>query len=81
MDSLLSGEILSSIIAGKYTDGAKFIAVFVFIWLEVRGLKKEVKKLNSTIADGFANGETRFLAIEKSQQQFEHRLTVLEPKQ
>lgn len=80
MDSILSGGIISSIIDGKYTDAAKFIAVFVFIWLEVRGLKKEVKKLNSTIAEGFAKWEDRFSTIEQRQQNFEHRLTVIEPQ-
>lgn len=80
MDSVLSAEIIASISSGKYTEGAKFVAVFVFIWLEVRGLKKEVKTLNNTIAEGFKQGETRFLAIEKKQQEFEHRVTLLEPK-
>lgn len=81
MDQILSGGIIEAILAGKYTDAGKFIAVFVFIWLEVRGLKKEVKKLNSTIADGFAQGETRFSKIESRQLEFEHRLTGVEPKQ
>lgn len=80
MDTILSSEIISSIAAGKYTEAGKFVAVFVFIWLEVRGLKKEVKKLNSTIADGFTKGEARFLAIESKQTEFEHRITVIEPK-
>lgn len=65
----------------KHGDMGKFFgyaAIFFLIWLPVRGLKKEVAKLNDTIAKSFARGETRFTALERQQLAFEHRLTELE---
>lgn len=78
MDSYLLSEILTQLSQNKWQELAKFIAIFVFIWLEVRGLKKEVKKLNITIAESFDKGEKRFENIENQLLKIEHRLTVAE---
>lgn len=71
MDTILSAEIFKALSEGDLTKFAAYTAIFVFIWIEVRGLKNEVSKLNLTIAKSFQDGENRF-------QKIEHRLTRLE---
>lgn len=71
MDTILTGEIVKSMLEGDLPRALSYIAIFVFIWIEVRGLKKEFAKLNVTIAKSFSEGETRFSNIE-------HRLAELE---
>jgi len=80
MDAILSSAILDSLAKGEVTKVIGFVLIFVFIWIEVRGLKKEFAKLNATIAKSFSDGEARFESIEGKQMVFEHRLTVLEEK-
>lgn len=74
METILTSEIIKSLSEGDLPRFLSSVAIFVFIWIEVRGLKKEVAKLNSTIAKSFAEGEDRFSTIE-------HRLTLLESNQ
>ena len=71
MDQILTSKIIDSLIQGNIPNFLSYVAIFMFIWIEVRGLKKEVSKLNTTIAKSFAEGENRFTKIE-------HRLTLLE---
>lgn len=71
MDAILTGEILKSLGEGNIPKALFNIAVFVLIWVEVHGLKKQFKKLNLTLENKFIEGETRF-------KQIEGRLTVLE---
>ena len=68
---VLANEIARALMEGDWPRLLTNLAIFVFIWIEVRGLKKEFKKLNSSIANSFAAGETRFSTIET-------RLTALE---
>jgi hypothetical protein len=78
MESYLANEILRSLMAG---DLSKFVAyglVFFFIWLEVRGMKNQLKDLNKTVSTSFKEGEKRFEAIEDHQTKIELRLSKLE---
>jgi len=81
MDALgtyLAGEIIKALGEGNLVKVGAYIGIFIFLWIEVRGLKKEMIKLNSTIAKSFADGEARFQTIEKTQVVHEHRITKLE---
>ena len=81
LETILSQEIIKALSQGDFTKFLSYAAIFFFIWIEVRGLKKEVAKLNDPegpIAKGFAKGEQRFDHIEQNQINFEHRLTMLE---
>lgn len=76
MDALgtyLTAEIIKALGEGNLMKFGAYVAIFLVLWLEMKGIKKEVAKLNGTIAKSFADGETRFKDIE-------HRLTVLEQK-
>lgn len=74
MEAIFINEILKSLGEGNVPKGVFNIAVFVLIWLQLKGLKKEVKNLNSTLATKFSEGENRFTKIEG-------RLEVLEKQQ
>ena len=64
MDSYIISQILNSLGDGNIIKAGAWIAVFFVIWLEVRGLKKQIGNLNSTISKSFAQGEKRFESIE-----------------
>ena len=64
MDSYIINQILNSIGDGNIIKAGAWIAVFVVIWLEVRGMKKQLRHLNETISKSFAQGEKRFESIE-----------------
>lgn len=74
MESMLITEILKSLGEGNPTKGVFMILVFGVIWLEVRGLKKQFKALNETVATSFANGEKRFETIENDVHQIREDL-------
>lgn len=78
MDQVLTSGLISSLSEGDLVGFVKFLAIFVFIWLQIKGLKKEVRNLASSISVSFDSGEKRFTNLEKLQLEFEHRLTVLE---
>lgn len=80
LGSLLTAEIIKSLGEGNLTKFAGYIAIFFLLWVQLRGVRNEITKLNATISQSFADGEARFGNIEKTQIQFEHRLTVLEDK-
>lgn len=65
MDSYLISQIISALGDGNIVKAGAWIAVFVVIWLEVRGMKKQLGSLNETISKSFAQGEKRFETIEK----------------
>jgi hypothetical protein len=79
LTSYLITEIAKAAGEGNMVKGGAWFIFFVVIWLEVRGMKKEIKNLNTTVAAGFQAGEDRFEKIERQQLAFEHRLTMLEP--
>lgn len=57
-------QIISALVDGNIVKAGAWIAVFVVIWLEVRGMKKQLGHLNDTILKSFAHGEKRFESIE-----------------
>lgn len=65
MDTYIMGQIISALGDGNIVKSGAWIAVFFVIWLEVRGLKKQIGNLNQTISKSFAAGEKRFESIEK----------------
>lgn len=65
MDTYIMGQIISALGDGNIVKAGAWIAVFFVIWLEVRGLKKQIGNLNQTISNSFAQGEKRFESIEK----------------
>lgn len=77
LTSYLIAELAKAAIEGNLLKAGAWGVFFFVIWLEVRGMKKELKVLNVTVAKGFADGEHRFELIEKKQLEFEHRLTLL----
>lgn len=81
MDTILITEALKSLGEGNVTRGIFLVLIFLVIWLEVRGLKKQMKALNFTIGDSFAKGEQRFKTIENDVHQIRNDLdTILKPK-
>jgi len=78
LTSYLIGEIVKAVGEGNLLKAGAWVVFFLVIWLEVRGMKKELKALNTTVATGFKDGEHRFSELEQKQLQFEHRLTMLE---
>lgn len=80
METYLTSEILKALGEGDIKKGIAWLAVFVVIWLEVRGLKKAVKALGNTVTNSFAAGEKRFDTLEHQVKEFEHRITMLETK-
>lgn len=81
VESLLTSEILKSLGEGNATKGLFLILIFAVIWLEVRGMKKQFKTLNATIAESFAKGEVRFKNIENDIHSIKLDLDQLKPKQ
>lgn len=80
MDAVLTGEILRALAAGDVPKLIAYVLIFIFIWIEVRGLKKEVAKLTTAVSKSFADGEARFDRLEQNQTKFDHRLTMIENK-
>ena len=64
MDSYIISQIISALGDGNIFKAGAWIAVFFVIWLEVRGMKKQLGSLNETISKSFAQGEKRFETIE-----------------
>lgn len=79
LGSYLFGELIKALAEGNAIKFMAYLAIFLILWLELKGLKKSVNNLTSTIAKSFADGEKRFEALEAKQNEFEHRLTMLEP--
>ena len=85
MEALLTQQVIKAIGEGNLTGFLGWAAIFILLWVQLRGLKKALEKMNETVstmsadvAKSFAEGETRFDTLEKIQLKFEHRLTVLE---
>jgi hypothetical protein len=64
LGSYLSVELLKALGEGNLTKFLAYLAIFLVLWLEVRGLKKQLKLFNETISNSFAQGEQRFKTIE-----------------
>lgn len=64
LGSYLAVELLKALGEGNLVKFGAYLAIFLVLWLELRGLKKQFKTLNETIANSFAQGEQRFKTIE-----------------
>lgn len=80
MDTFLISEMLSSLASGDLPKFMAYTGIFFVIWLEVRGLKKQLKIMNTTISDSFASGEKRFESIETHVTNIDLRLAKVETK-
>jgi hypothetical protein len=78
MDAYLVSEVLNALGTGNTSKFLAYGLVFFFIWLEVRGMKNQLKDLNMTVSKSFKEGEKRFETIEEHQLNFEIRLAKLE---
>lgn len=81
----MTAQILSALSNGDIKGAAAFIAIFVFLWIQVRGLRKDVRGmrselhvLNDTVKTSLAAGEKRFEEHEAKDKFFEARLTDLD---
>jgi len=77
MEHLIQVEIYKALSEGDVTKFLAYAAIFIFIWIEVRGLKKEVANLSLTITKTFGEAEHRFKEIEYRQIKFENELKEL----
>lgn len=64
LGSYLTLELVKALGEGNLVKFGAYVAIFIVLWLEVRGLKRELKHLNETISNSFAAGEKRFETIE-----------------
>lgn len=80
MDAVLTTHIFSALGEGNIPKAIGYTVIFLVIWKEVRGVKNEVAHLNTTLSILLKNVEDRFEKIEKSMQNFEHRMTIIELK-
>lgn len=78
METYLATEVLNALATGNVSKFLAYGLVFFFIWLEVRGMKNQLKDLNTTVSKSFNEGEKRFESLEDHQLNFEIRLAKLE---
>lgn len=78
MDAYLTAEILKALTSGDLGKMIAYGLIFFFIWIEVRGMKKELHTLNKTVSKSFADGEARFEALESQTFDMNERLSKLE---
>lgn len=78
MDDILIQKILSSLAKGDTATTLTNIVIFGLIWLDVKGMKTELKNIGDTVKTSFADGEKRFEQIESVASSFQNRITTLE---
>lgn len=81
LDKIVVEEIASAIAAGDLPRIIVYIGIAFMLFVQIRGMRKEIKNMNGTIVAGFGAGEARFGRMENRQSNFEHRLTLLENNQ
>jgi hypothetical protein len=64
MEQYLTDEIIRAFGEGNFVKFLSYHAIFIVLWMEIRGMKNELKDLNKIIATKFIEGEQRFDAIE-----------------
>lgn len=74
MDHILADKIVESMKTGDIKSTLAFIAIFLLIWLQVKGLRNEMKEVRIALTDpegpiglSFAKGEARMNNIEEKQ--------------
>lgn len=78
VENVITEQIFKAIRSGDIVGIAGYCLIFFLIWLQVRGLRAALEKLNGTIANSFSRGEARFTEIEHRQHLTEDRLTAIE---
>ncbi len=71
METYIVSQILESMSEGELVKAFGFVAIFFLLWVQLKGLRKEMHLINSTISEGFGKVDHRFSKIED-------RLTVVE---
>lgn len=80
MEQYILTKILEHLTQGNVTEFIAYFLIFIFIWIEVRGMKKELHNMNTNISKSFKKGEERFEIIESNQLEFDTRVTQLETR-
>ena len=72
VDHILADKIVDSLKTGDIKSTFAFVAIFLLIWLQVKGLRNEMKEVRLALTDpsapiaiSFAKGETRMNMIEE----------------
>lgn len=87
LGSYLAAEMIKALGDGNLPKVLAYLAIFFLLWVQLRGLKKQLAKLNATItqsnltfAKSLGEGEARFEKLEHFQSNLDHRMTVVELK-
>lgn len=64
-EQILNQQLVAALAEGDFKKFIGYAVIFFVLWLEVRGLKKQLEALNKTISNSFEKGEKRFETIEK----------------
>lgn len=80
MEALLQERIIRAVSEGDFIGAMAWIATFVMLWLQLKGIRKEAKEMNTHFKESLAAGEKRFENLEDKNILFEHRITMLEQK-
>lgn len=80
METFLVAEILKALGEGDIVKFVAYMAIFCIIWLEVKGMKKQLTIISSTIKESFDKGEQRFVKLETDVKKLDTRLTAIETK-
>jgi hypothetical protein len=78
VSSTLAIEMVKAVGEGNLVKFGAYLAIFFVIWIEVRGLKREVANLSKTIGHSFEEGEKRFDRIEDTVSNLEARMKAFE---
>lgn len=72
VDHILADKIVDSLKTGDIKSAMAFVAIFLLIWLQVKGVRNELKEVrlaltspDAPIAISFAKGELRMKTIEE----------------
>lgn len=65
METILTQQMVDAVSNGDFSRFLGYAFIFGILWLEIRGLKTQLKNLNETISKSFAAGEKRFETIEQ----------------
>lgn len=79
MEQIFYQQLTAALAEGDLKKFIGYAFIFGVLWLEVRGLKNQLKVLNATISKSFADGEKRFETIEKDVHQIRLDLDRIKP--
>lgn len=78
METFITNEMLRSFSDGNFKSFVGYLLIFIFLWIEVRGVKKELITLNKTISDSTAKSEQRHAESEEKLISIDERVVNLE---